>query len=108
MDMNGTKTNRKNTATVPPPPSSREQAEIDMKGAVRIALAFAKDMLPVAKDIRLEEVEPVSVGWSVVISYATNQSPSFAILRGEEESRSYKKIAINAETGTAQSLKVWK
>jgi hypothetical protein len=83
-------------------------AMVDMKGAVKAAMVFAKDLFPQAKDIRLEEVEPSSNGWSVVISYATDQSSTFAIMRGEEGPRVFKKIAIESETGQAQSLKVWK
>ena len=79
-----------------------------VKTAVQSAMVFAQEMLPAAKDIRLEEVEPISAGWTVVISYKTNQSPTFAVLRDEEESRSYKEIAIDSETGKAKSLKVWK
>jgi len=81
---------------------------VDMKGAVKAAMAFAKDMFPEARDIRLEEVEPKSGGWSVVISFAAGQSNTFAIMRGEEGPRVYKTIAIESESGQAKSVKVWK
>jgi len=106
--MNGIKTARKVGAGALTPPPSVKPALIDMKGAVQAAMAFAQEMLPGAKDIRLEEVEPTPAGWSVVISYAPNQSSTFAIMRSEEESRVYKKIAIDSKSGRAQSLKVWK
>jgi len=87
---------------------STKPGKIDMKGAVQSAFAFAKEMFPEATDIRLEEVEPKSGGWSVVVSFATGQSNTFAIMRGEEGSRVYKTITIESESGQAKSLKVWK
>ena len=42
---------------------AKKTASIDMKGSVQAAIAFAKDMFPQAKDIRLEEVEASSGGW---------------------------------------------
>jgi len=80
--MNGTKTSRKRAATgritLPPARMSASESalamalrKVDMKGAVQSAFAFTKDMFPQAKDIRLEEVEPGSVGWTVVISFST-------------------------------------
>lgn len=107
--MQSNKAMRKGVSATPTSPNTKKTPLIDMKAAVQSAIAFAQEMLPDAKDIRLEEVEPSSGGgWSVVISYATNQSSTFAVLRGEEGSRSYKKIAIDSETGRPQSLKVWK
>ena len=106
--ISDTKVRKKASATTQVTPVSKGSAIIDMKAAVQTAMAFAKEMLPAARDIRLEEVEPTSGGWSVVISYAKSQSPTFAVLRGEEESRDYKKIAIESESGQAKSLKVWK
>lgn len=105
--MADTKTGRKGVAAAVTP-TSKKTGIVDMKAAVQSAMTFAKDMLPEAKDIRLEEVEPTPNGWSVVISYPTSQSATFAIMRGEEEPRAYKKIAIESESGIAQSLKVWK
>ena len=102
------KTIRKGAAEARTLPNSNKNGIVDMKAAVQSAMAFAKEMLPEARDIRLEEVEPNSGGWSVVISYATNQSPTFAVLRGEEGPRAFKKIAIDSGSGKAQSLKVWK
>jgi hypothetical protein len=119
--MNITKTGRKGmtggitrpptmTGRITPPPAPKKAISIDMKGAVQAAFAFAKDMYPEAKDLRLEEVEPSpsSDGWSVVLSFSTGQSNTFAIMRGEEGPRAYKKITIDSKSGKAQSLKVWK
>ncbi len=79
-----------------------------MKTAVRTAMAFVADLIPTARDIRLEEVDRGGPGWQVVVSYASNQSPTFAALRGEGELRVYKKVPIDADTGEALSLKAWK
>jgi hypothetical protein len=106
--MNGLKTSRKGGAATLTTSNSDQATSIDMKGAVQSAMVFTKDLLPEAKDIRLEEVEPISGGWSVVISYATNQSATFAVLRGEEGPRAFKKITIDSKSGKAQSLKAWK
>jgi hypothetical protein len=84
----------------------RENAMVDMKGAVRAAMVFAKDMFPEVKDIRLEEVEPSSNGWSVVVSFATDAPATYAIVTGRELPRVYKTVAIESD-GQPSSLKVW-
>jgi hypothetical protein len=98
----------RNVGAILKPAAAQKHGNIDMKAAVQSALLFIKDMFPVAMDIRLEEVEPSSGGWSVVVSYLTTQSPAFAVLRDEESARLYKKIEIDDKTGKAHSLKVWK
>lgn len=90
------------------PPPSIKPALIDMKGAVQSAIAFAKEMYPEAKDIRLEEVEPNSNGWSVVISFATGEPGTLAQVMGGGMPRLFKTISIDSTSGKAQSLKVWK
>ena len=80
----------------------------DMKGAVQAAFAFTKDMFPQAKDIRLEEVEPGSVGWTVVISFSTGEPGTLAQVMGGGAPRLFKTIAVDSTSGKAQSLKVWK
>ena len=80
----------------------------DMKGAVQAAFAFAKDMFPQAKDLRLEEVEANSGGWSVVISFATGEPGTLSQVMGGGAPRLFNTIAIDSESGQAQSLKVWK
>jgi hypothetical protein len=80
----------------------------DMKGAVQAAFAFAADMFPTAKDLRLEEVEARSGGWSVVVSFTTGEPGTLAQVMGGGPPRLFKTIAIDSESGRAQSLKVWK
>jgi hypothetical protein len=99
--MADTKVSRKGTVT-------ESSTGVDMKTAVQAAMVFVTDLIPSAKDIRLEEVEPGGPGWLVVVSYTVSQSPTFAVLRGEEGPRVFKKIPIDSESGTAQSLKAWK
>lgn len=99
----------RNIGAILKPAAARRTGSDGMKAAVQSAIAFVKDMLPEAKEIRLEEVEPGPTGWSVVVSYIANQPRTIAdALRGEESSRLYKKIEINDKTGKAHSLKVWK
>ena len=95
------KTSRKGAVAEP-------AAGTDMKTAVKTAMIFLADLIPTARDIRLEEVERGGPGWQVVVSYASTQSPTFAALRGEEELRIYKKIPVDGDTGEALSLKAWK
>jgi len=71
-----------------------------MKGAVQAAFAFAKDMFPQAKDIRLEEVEPGSVGWTVVISFSTGEPGTIAQVMGGGAPRLFKTIAVDSASGT--------
>lgn len=106
--MGETKAGGKGVAAALTPPTSRKPALVDMKGSVKAAMDFAKEMFAGARDIRLEEVEPTSSGWSVVISYAANQPPTFAVISGQQETRVYKKITIDSESGKVLSLKAWK
>ena len=119
--MNGVKTSRKRSTVVPrseimkkgdailtKSDFSSQRAAVDMKSAVQAAFAFTKDMFSQAKDIRLEEVEARSGGWSVVISFTTGEPGTLSQVMGGGAPRLYKTIAIDSETGKAQSLKVWK
>jgi hypothetical protein len=117
--MVSTKTSRKGPATgrIMSPPKRMSASEsalvialrkVDMKGAVQAAFAFTKDIFSQAKDIRLEEVEARSGGWSVVISFTTGEPGTLSQVMGGGAPRLYKTIAIDSETGQAQSLKVWK
>ncbi|MFP5206082.1 MAG: hypothetical protein ACLGSH_12050 [Acidobacteriota bacterium] len=81
---------------------------IDMKEAVQRAFVFVKDFYPQGRDFRLEEVEPISVGWSVVISFSTGEPGTIASALGQGPPRIYKTITIDSSNGGAQSLKVWK
>ncbi len=80
----------------------------DMKSAVRAAFAFAEDMFPEAKDLRLEEVEAKSGDWSVVVSFTTGEPGTLSQVMGGGTPRLFKTITIDSESGKAQSLKVWK
>jgi hypothetical protein len=102
------KTSPKRVAGALTPPPSKKAAQFDMKEAVQQAIAFTKDFYPQAKDIRLEEVEPISGGWAVVISFATGEPSTLASAFGQGASRIYKTITIDSGNGQAQSLKVWK
>ena len=119
--MADTKPSRKRAAVAPRSPimkegeailakfdSNSQRAAIDMKGAVQTAFAFTEDMFPQAKDIRLEEVEPGSVGWNVVISFSTGEPGTLAQVMGGGAPRLFKTIAVDSASGQAQSLKVWK
>jgi hypothetical protein len=79
-----------------------------MKSAVQAAIAFVIEMFPQAKDIRLEEVEARSGGWSVVISFVTGEIGTLSQVTGVGTgARLFKTIAIDSESGQAMSLKVW-
>ncbi|HUY95474.1 MAG TPA: hypothetical protein VMU71_09250 [Terracidiphilus sp.] len=79
-----------------------------MKDAVQRAVAFVKDFYPQGNDFRLEEVEPASGGWSVVVSFSTGEPGTLAYALGQGPPRIYKTITIDSGSGSAQSLKVWK
>lgn len=102
--MNGTKTSRKGVAATLSPLAAKKTGTVDMKGAVQKAIAFAKEFFPEAKGIRLEEVEPRSGGWSVVISFTTGESGTLALALGQGVPRIYKTITVESEDGHVQSL----
>ena len=123
--VNGLKTSRKGGAAALTPVSKKTSEAgqslaatsriVDMKSAVKVAIAFAEEFFPGAKDLRLEEVEQDSSGWSVVVSFTTGEpelggSETLSRIMGglPRESRIYKTIAIDSASGQAQSLKVWK
>ncbi len=80
---------------------------IDVKTAVRSATTFVGDLFPQARDIRLEEVEPFSDQWSVVVSFKPEESPSIAEVMGGG-TRLFKQIVIDSENAKPVSLKIWK
>ncbi len=82
--------------------------KVDMKGAAQAAFAFTNDMFPEAKDLRLEEVEAKTGGWSVVISFTTGELGTLSQVMGGGTPRLFKTITIDSESGKAKSLKVWK
>ncbi len=79
-----------------------------MKEAVQRAFASVKDFYPQGKDFRLEEVEPLSGAWSVVISFSTGEPGALSFALGQAPPRIYKTIMIDSASGGTQSLKVWK
>lgn len=102
------KTSRKGVTAALTPPIAKRSPLVEMKEAVQRAITFTKEFFPEAKDIRLEEVEPVSGGWSVVVSFATGEPGTLAIVIEQGAPRIYKTITIDSSNGMAQSLKVWK
>ena len=106
--MDDTKAGRKDVAAALSPLTPKKTSSVGMKGAVQAAIAFAKDFFPEAKGIRLEEVEPRSGGWSVVISFTTGEPGTLAVALGQGVPRIYKTITVASEGGRVQSLKVWK
>ena len=79
---------------------------IGVKEAVPPAIAFVKDLYPEAKDIRLEQVQPESSAWSVVLSFQTGEATTLASVMGASH-RLYKTIQIDKENGEPLSLLVW-
>lgn len=106
--MDDVKTSRKGVAAALSASTSKSTRPVDMKDAVQKAIAFAKEFFPEAKGIRLEEVEPGSGGWSVVISFTTGEPGTLALALGQGVPRIYKTITVESEGGHIQSLKVWK
>jgi hypothetical protein len=106
--MSETKTGGKAVGDILAAATSKKTALIDMKEAVQRAFTFGKDFYPQGKDFRLEEVEPVSGGWSVVLSFVTGEPGTLALALGQGSPRIYKTITIDSNNGRAQSLKVWK
>ncbi len=80
---------------------------IDVKTAVRAATTFVGDLFPEAKDIRLEEVEPSSNQWSVVVSFKSGESPNLAAVMGNDP-RLFKQVVVDSESAEPVSLKIWK
>jgi hypothetical protein len=78
---------------------------VTVKEAVKSATSFVEGLYPGAKDIRLEEVEPNSSQWSVVVSFRT-EDPSLAYVMGTDN-RLFKTVLIDSMDGTPVSLKIW-
>jgi hypothetical protein len=64
-------------------------------------------LYPLANDIRLEEVEPYGPNWSVVLSFKFGEPTKLASVMGAE-SRLFKRVAIDMDSGSLHALKVWK
>jgi len=106
--MSGQKTGGKGVAAALTARTLEKTTSIGMKDAVQRAFAFVKDFYPEGREFRLEEVEPFSDGWSVVISFSTGEPGALAYALGQGPPRIYKTIKIDSDSGNAQSLKVWK
>jgi len=77
-----------------------------VKQAVNAAIGFVEDLFPEAKGIRLEQVEPHSAVWSVVLSFDTGEPSTLASVMGGEK-RIFKAVEIDSLSGEPQALKVW-
>jgi hypothetical protein len=72
------------------------------KEAVQAALKFLGDMVPDAKDPRLEEIETSDDGlyWFITLSYLSVPTPAeLAAVIGGAPSRTFKRIAIGRNLG---------
>jgi hypothetical protein len=64
------------------------------KDVVKSAIGFVEELYPSAKDIRLEEVEPLDNEWSVVLSFVEGEdSVLSSVMR--EQSRHWKLWCLN-------------
>jgi hypothetical protein len=79
---------------------------IDMKTAVKTAIAFIEEFFPGAKDIRLEEVTPGDQVWSVVISFKNGEPGTLSEVMGGDP-RIYKQVGIEYEGGHPRAVKSW-
>ena len=80
---------------------------VGVKDAVRSATTFVGELYPEATDIRLEEVEPSSALWTVVISFRTGERATLGYVLGTDQ-RLFKTVSVDKEDGSPVSLKVWK
>ena len=79
---------------------------IGPKEAVQAALKFLGDMVPDAKDPRLEEIEIDVDLWLITLSYVSVPTPAeLADIIGGASPRIYKTIKIDRE-GTFLSMKI--
>jgi len=80
---------------------------IDMKTSVKVAIGFIEEFFPGAKDVRLEEVGPDGQLWKVVISFKTGEPDVLSdVMR--RDSRLYKVVAIEADTGAPRAMESWR
>jgi hypothetical protein len=131
--MNGTKTSRKRAATgritLPPARMSASESalamalrKVDMKGAVKAAIACVEGFFPEAKDILLEEVElrqghyenSASEGrifkqdplWRVVVSFKSGKPGKLSEVMGGDP-RLYREVYIEPDSGSLRSMRNW-
>jgi hypothetical protein len=79
----------------------------NVKEAVQAAVGFVGELYPEAQGIRLEQVEPLSTIWSVVLSFNLGEPNTFALVTGAN-TRLYKAIEVDNASGQPRSLKAWK
>jgi len=80
---------------------------IGVKEAVQAAATSVESLYPNARGIRLEEVQYVGPFWSVVMSFNTGEPTTLASVMGNE-TRLFKTVEIDPDTGNLVALKVWK
>ncbi len=85
---------------------------IDFKAAVKAALAFLAEAFPneEVRGVRLEEIDlsPDEKFWYVTVSYLREASSPSELARAVSgfDVREYKVIAIRADDGRVQSMKI--
>ena len=86
---------------------------LDVKHAVNVAVAYVKNLFEGATDIRLEEVELSDDErfWTVTLSAQIPgpRGPFFSPISElfpKEDSRVYKSITINADSGAVKAMKI--
>jgi hypothetical protein len=137
--MNGTKTSPKGGAATLTPPIAKktsavtagqdsisQRAAVDMKGAVKAAIACIEGFFPEAKDILLEEValtqgsyvanapgstpgSPTFIDdflWRVVISFKSGKPGTLSEIMGGDP-RLFREVYIDRENGEIRSMGTW-
>lgn len=122
MAMANAKTSRKGVAAALTPLMSALIGPVDMKGAVKAAIACVEGFFPEAQDILLEEVElqqghyenSPSEGriykqdplWRVVVSFKSGKPGKLSEVMGGDP-RLYREIYINQGNGSLRSMRAW-
>lgn len=86
-------------------------AMIEAKEAVRIAMEAMGDLYPEdhVPHLTLEEVELEKDGatWAVIVSFSrTFAKSAIEAMTGQQGTTTYKRLRIDAETGTVRSMKI--
>lgn len=74
---------------------------LDVKSAVKVATEYLSSLVPAAQQTRLEEVELTEDGayWLITLSYYAEGGIPF-------ESRSYKLLKVDRQTGDVVAMKI--
>ena len=133
--MYGAKTSRKKAAAAPRSAimkegdailakfdSNSQHSDVDMKGAVKAAIACVEGFFPEAKEILLEEVElqqghyenNASEGrifkqdplWRVVVSFKSGKPGKLSEVMGGDP-RLYREVYIEPDSGSLRSMRTW-